>query len=266
MCNEAFEQTPFAEVCKTLKAIGYEGIEIAPFTMSADPADITPAQRREYAGIMTSEGLTFVGLHWLMVSPKGLHVTTPDDELRKRSWDHIRHLVDLCADLGPNAMMIFGSPQQRSATAGSTREAATRRYVEGLAEIAPHAEERGVTILVEALPKAQSDVVTTLGEAAGIVHAIDSPAIQTMFDTHNAVDEKEFHTQLIEKYFDVIRHVHVNETDGRYPGTGNYDFGAVLSKLEELDYQGWVSLEVFDFKPGAKEIAAASYEYLKKHE
>lgn len=266
MCNEAFEQTPFAETCATLRSIGYEGIEIAPFTLAPDPVEITPAQRREYARVMLSEGLTFVGLHWLMVSPKGLHVTTADAELRKKSWGHIRNLIDLCADLGPNGVMVFGSPQQRSTSGGMSREEATRHYVEGLAEVAPHAEERGVTILLEALPKAQSDVVTTLREAAGIVHSIDSPAIQTMFDTHNAVDERESHMYLLEKHFDVIRHVHVNEMDGRYPGTGDYDFRAVLQKLKALDYQGWVSLEVFDFKPAARAIAEASYGYLKSHE
>lgn len=266
MCNEAFEQTPFAEVCRTLKGIGYEGIEISPFTLAPDPIDITAAQRREYAGIMCSEGLTFVGLHWLMVSPKGLHVTTPDEALRTRSWQHIRNLIDLCADLGPNGVMIFGSPVQRSTTGGLTVQQATRNYIEGLKSVATQAENRGVTVLVEALPKAQSDVVLILDEAAAIVAEIGSPAIQTMFDTHNAVDEVDPHTALVEKYFGVIKHVHVNEMDGRYPGTGDYDFGALLKKLEALDYKGWVSLEVFDFKPSAQEIAQSSYDYLKRHE
>jgi sugar phosphate isomerase/epimerase len=266
MCNEAFEQTPFAEVCRTLRTIGYEGIEIAPFTLAPDPVDITPAQRAEYAGIMRSEGLTFVGLHWLMVSPKGLHVTTPDEALRTRSWQHIRNLIDLCADLGPNGVMIFGSPMQRSTTGGLTVEQATRNYIDGLKSVAPQAQDRGVTVLVEALPKAQSDVLLTLDEAAAIVAEINSPAIQTMFDTNNAVDEAEPHTALLEKYFNIIKHVHVNETDGRYPGTADYDFGAVLKKLQALNYKGWVSLEVFDFKPSAQQIAESSYNYLKSHE
>jgi D-psicose/D-tagatose/L-ribulose 3-epimerase len=266
MCNEAFEETPFAEVCRTLRGIGYEGIEISPFTLAPDPVDISGAQRREYADIMRSEGLSFVGLHWLMVSPKGLHVTTPDEALRARSWQHIRNLIDLCADLGPNGVMVFGSPLQRSTTGGLTREEATRNYVQGLAAVAPQALERGVTILVEALPKAQSDVVLTLDEAAEIVHQIGSPSIRTMFDTHNAVDEVEAHTALVEKHFDVVKHVHVNEMDGRYPGTGDYDFGVLLKKLQALNYKGWVSLEVFDFKPSAREIAQSSYNHLKKHE
>jgi sugar phosphate isomerase/epimerase len=121
-------------------------------------------------------------------------------------------------------------------------------------------------VLVEALPAGQSDVVLTLEEAAGIVRELGSPGVRTMFDTHNAVDEVEPHTALVEKYFDAVRHVHVNEMDGRYPGTADYDFGSLLRKLKELEYGGWVSLEVFDFKPGASEIAALSIDYLKRHE
>jgi sugar phosphate isomerase/epimerase len=264
MCNEAFQSTPFVEECRTLKSAGYEGIEIAPFTLAPDPVDITAEQRRQYRRIIQDEGLQFAGLHWLMVSPKGLHVTTPDKALRARSWGHIRNLIDLCADLGPDGVIVFGSPQQRSTTGGLTRQEATRNYIEGLAAVAPQAEDRGVTVLVEALPVGQSDVVQNLAEAVAIVQEIDSSAIRTMFDTHNAVDESEPHPALVERYFAFLRHVHVNEMDGRYPGTGDYDFGALFETLIRLDYRHWVSLEVFDFKPGAAEIARQSIAHLQR--
>ena len=263
MCNEAFDKWPFADSCQALRKAGYEGIEIAPFTLREDPATITAAERREYRDTIESTGLKFVGLHWLMVSPKGLHVTTPDAVLRDKSWLHIRNLVDLCADLGPGGVMVFGSPVQRASTGGSTPAEATRRYIDGLSSIAPHALDRGVTVLVEALPRGQCDVVLTLEEAAGIVREIGSPAIQTMFDTHNAVDEVEPHAGLVGKYFDVIRHVHVNEMDGGYPGTADYDFKPVLEELRRRNYRGWVSLEAFDFKPGAETIANNSLRYLE---
>ena len=256
MCNEAFGDAPFAEVCRTLRGIGYTGIEIAPFTLRDSVADLRAA--------MDGEGIEFVGLHWLMVSPPGLHVTTVDEALRKRGWRHVRGLIDLCGDLasGPS-VMVFGSPKQRGTDGQSTPAAATRRFTEGLAELAPHAQSRNVTVLVEALPANQCDVVRTLAEAAAIVREIDSPAIQTMFDTHNAVDEAEPASVLIERTFPLIRHVHVNEMDGRYPGTGNYDFASLLRTLERLHYRHWISLEVFDFAPDPVTIARQSIGYLQ---
>jgi D-psicose/D-tagatose/L-ribulose 3-epimerase len=263
ICNEVFQGWPFAEACQSIRKAGYEGIEIAPFTLAEDPATIPAEKRREYRQIIRDEGLTFVGLHWLMVAPKGLHVTTPDRALREKSWQHIHNLVDLCDDLGPNGLMVFGSPFQRATTGGATREEATERFAEGFANVAEHAVQRGVTVLVEALPKSQCDVVNTLDEAAAIVRQINSPGVQTMFDTHNAEDETEPHPLVIDRYFSLIRHIHVNERDGRHCGTGDYDFGAVFTTLRQRNYQGWISLEAFDFTPGAETIANDSLRYLE---
>src|SRR5579863_9643873 len=130
ICNEIFQSWSFADAAKFVRMTGYAGLEIAPFTLAESPREISPPQRAEYRDILNSENLSFVGLHWLMVSPKGLHVTTPDQALRERSWAHIRNLIDLCADLGDNGVMVFGSPQQRSTTGGITREQATRNYIE----------------------------------------------------------------------------------------------------------------------------------------
>lgn len=270
MCNEAFQGRPFREVCGILRGYGYEGIEIAPFTLADDPLDISPAQRREYREIMAGEGLGFVGLHWLLVTPKTIHVSTPDRALREASWRYVSNLVDLCADLGGNAadngIMVFGSPKQRSSTGGLTAAEATRNFIDGLTPVANRAAQNGVTILMEALPRSQSDVVRTLADAAAVVDEINSPGLKTMFDSHNSEDETEPHDALIEKYFDLIRHVHVNEMDGRHPGTGDYDFVRIFRALKRLDYTGWISLEAFDFEIGGERIASETIEYLRIQE
>jgi sugar phosphate isomerase/epimerase len=192
-----------------------------------------------------------------------LHVTTPDAALRGRSWDHIRALIDLCADLGPDGVMVFGSPKQRASTGGLSREQATRHYIDGLAGVAGQAESRGVKVLVEALPVGQCDVVQTLAEAVAIVGEIASPAVRTMFDVHNAIDEREPHAALVDRYFEFLCHVHVNELDGRHCGAGSYDFRPVLAVLARRRYAGWISLEAFDFTPGAEALAQQSLRHLE---
>src|SRR5215471_1820463 len=64
MCNEAFEKWPFGDACRAIRKAGYDGIEIAPFTLAENPADMNAADRRQCRDILTSEGLAFVGLHW----------------------------------------------------------------------------------------------------------------------------------------------------------------------------------------------------------
>ena len=175
-------------------------------------------------------------MHWLLTAPPGLQIVTNDDAVRRHSWDYVRRLIDLCADLAtPGAqrrpVVVFGSPKQRSSVAGSSAAEATQFFITGMAQVAAHAETNGVTLLVEALSPAQTDVVTSLAEAVSIVREIASPAVQTMFDVHNAIDETEAHTALIERFFSFIRHVHVNEMDGREPGMGDYDFLILLREI-----------------------------------
>ena len=159
--------------------------------------------------------------------------------------------------------MVFGSPFQRGTTGGLSREDATKNFIDGFAAAAPHAEARGVTLLIEALPAGQCDVVNTLDEAAAHVRQIGSPAVRTMYDSHNAVDEVEPHETLIDRHFDLIRHIHVNEMDGAHPRAGGFDFKPVFATLKRRHYNGWISLEAFDFTPGAERIANDSLRYLE---
>jgi sugar phosphate isomerase/epimerase len=266
ICNETFQGWSFAEMCRGAKRTGYSGVEIAPFTLGDDPVALPTARRRELRNIMASEGVTYVGLHAILSAPKGLHVTTSDVAVRTKSWEYVRRLVDLGADLGDGAIVVFGSGKQRSAANGDSVKEATARFRDGLAEVAPVANERGAVILIEALAPHLSNVVTSLEDAVNFVKQIGSPAVQTMFDTHNAVKEALPHGALIKKHARYIRHVHINEMDGRYPGTGSYDFKPALQALKDLSYHHWISLEVFDFTAGPERIAIESARLLRQWE
>lgn len=267
VCNETFQDASFAEGCRLALKTGYTGLEISPFTLSEDPASFPPERRFECRGVMTSEGVAYVGLHNLLTAPRGeLHITTPDDARRNKSWDYFRKLIDLCSDLGDGGIMVLGSGKQRNAVEGSSVADATKRLRDGLASIADYAGERRVTVLPETLAPHLCDVLTSLDQTVAMVKEINHPAIRTMFDTHNAAAETTPHGELIKKYAAYIRHVHINEMDGRHPTTGSYDFKAPLRALKDIGYTGWVSLEVFRFEPSGEEIARISSDYLRKLE
>ena len=268
LCNELFEHSSLAETCTVLREIGYSGIEIAPFTLAPDATALTASERAAIRDEIRRHDLAFIGLHWLLISPPGLHATAADQETRSRTWKFLRGLVDLCADLQlpgeSGALLVFGSPKQRSSSPGVSPADAVAILADGLAHLAPHAEERGVQILLEPLSPGQCDVVTSLSEAVEIVRQIASPAVATMFDVHNAVDEQTPHPELIREFLPYIRHVHVNEFDGREPGTGDYDFSSLLAELSALQYSRWVSLEVFDFSRDSRDVAHAAFAHLKQ--
>jgi sugar phosphate isomerase/epimerase len=267
ICNELFRDTPLVQVCKEVRKLGYEGLELAPFTLGDDPVSLSKPQRENIVRTIEGEGLRFVGFHWLLTAPPGLHITARDKTVRERTWNYVDALIDLCGDLAGSAdrqpVVVFGSPKQRSSADGLSSKEAVEIFGHELAQAAPRAESRGVKLLVEALSASQTDVVNTLSEAVAIVKQIGSPAVETMFDTHNAVDEPDPHPELVRQYSAYIRHVHVNEMDGREPGMGDYDFAALLHALTEVNYSGWVSLEAFDFSRDPRQVAARAIDHLK---
>ena len=155
--------------------------------------------------------------------------------------------------------MVFGSPGQRS-TRGISIEEAKKYFVEGLAGVADHAQERRVKILIEPLGKSVTDVVNTMAEALELAKQVNHPAVQIIFDFHNTPDETEPFAVLLRKYYNHIYHVHVQEMDGKHLGTATAvdDYVKAFQTLKDLRYDKWISLEVFDFSPGGTKIAEES--------
>jgi sugar phosphate isomerase/epimerase len=243
ICNELFGDLSFQDSCALLQRHGYHGIEIAPFTLFDDPRAASAAKIAEIRRILADHDLQFAGLHWLFLKPEGLHITTPDEAVRRRSWDHLKALVDLAGELG-GGVLVLGSPKQRGSQ-GISREQATVHLEEGLRSIADFTARRNCTILLESLSRNQTDVINTLAEVQASVDTIGHAAVRSIFDFHNCADETKSWAQLIEEYFPIFSHVHLNEVNGSYPGTGESDFLPAFRKLVEKDYQDWISLEIF---------------------
>jgi len=258
----------FGEQCAIVAGAGYRGIELAPFTLVAQGVEeLDRPARAAIAKTMAKAKLECAGLHWLLAPPPaGLHFTTPDADVRRRTIAYFERLVDFGGDVGA-PVMVFGSPKQRGA-GDAPRPEARRRFMEGLRMVADRALRRGVTVLVEALDRSQTDMINTLAEARALVEEIDHPAIELMFDFHNTADETEPFDALIAAHYQRIRHVHVQEMDGRHLGAGSAveAFAPGFQALKDRGYGGWVSLEVFDFAPGGRRIAAESMAAFKRIE
>jgi sugar phosphate isomerase/epimerase len=268
MCNESMAELSWAQQCQIVSNAGYKGIEIAAFTLVKEGVgEIGQARRKEMVSVMRSVGIECAGLHWLLAPPpKGLHFTTPDAAIAKKTIAYFNELIDFCGDLdGP--YMIFGSPKQRN-TKNISIEEAKKVFAENLTAVADHAQQRGVKILIEALGKRLTDVVNTLAEALELAKQVNHPAIQIMFDFSNTDDETEHFDVLLRKYYKYIHHIHVQEMSGKYLGTGTAvnDYVKAFQTLKDLRYDKWISLEVFDFSPGGKRIAEESMKTLKQIE
>lgn len=261
-CNEGFGKRPWGAVCGALAEIGYDGVEIAPYVLAEDVRDLSASQRAEIRGLAVEAGIEIVGLHWLLLTPAGLHVSHPDQAVRARTRDYLCHLADFCADLG-GSTMVFGSPKQRGASAGATREEAWQWAVETFRGVLPVLAARGVTLALEPLGPAETDFVNTADEGRRLVEEIAHPSFRLILDCKAMTTEGKPLPDIIRAQRDILAHVHVNDPELRAPGMGDMDFGPILAALADVGYHGYVCVEPFVFDPDVDTVARESLAYLR---
>src|ERR1700736_773185 len=150
ICNETFEGWDHERVCRLVAGLGYTGLEVAPFTLAPRVTDITPQQRRTLRCQAEASGLRILGLHWLLAKTEGLHLTSPDEAVRRRTADYLIELAHCCHDLGGD-LMVFGSPAQRRIPAGYTRTQAADFAVDTFRRAAAGMADQGVRLCLEPL-------------------------------------------------------------------------------------------------------------------
>ena len=261
LCSEVYS-TPIDETIRAVAKLGFDGIEIAPFNIAESVDDVSAARRKELRDIAAGEGIEIVGLHWLLLSPAGMHLTTPDASVRATTVRYLQSLVRFCGDLG-GSVMVLGSPKQRDIVDGDNPADAAKRAIEGLREVGPVCAERGVKLLLEPLHPAETTFLQTVEEARSLVEEIDQSHIGFMVDCKAMSGMPRGIVGTIAEHAAAAGHFHANEPSGLGPGMGDLNFGPILSALEESGYEGWVSSEPFNYEPDSETVAATALRTLR---
>jgi len=264
VCSEIFKDwNDYPRTIDFVKSVGYDGLEIAPFTLAQYVTDISAETRRDIRARAEAAGLDIIGLHWLFVGPEGVHLTHPDTAVRDFTAQYLRDLAHCCADVG-GKVMILGSPKQRNVEAGVTYQQAFDN-ARGVVEAAlPVCEERGVTLLMEPLTHLETNFCKSAAETVTLIEAVGHPNFQLILDTKAMTFEKKSRAELIREYARLLKHYHANDENMEGPGFGEVDFAPIFDALKEVAFGGYVSVEVFKFEPGPEAIAAKSLEYMKR--
>lgn len=266
LCNEVLRPLNWAAQCEAAARMGYEALEIAPFTLADDPFTLDATRARALKATAIDHGLAISSLHWLLVKPEGLSLVTDDAALRQRTVDLLRHLIDLAAACGAQ-VLVHGSPKQRSPAPGQSVADATARLEAALAELAPHAAAVGVTYCIEPLGAFETPVINTVAEAAALVDRIGSPAIRTMLDVSAASHSEREPVHAVLRRFLAsghIAHVQLNDKNRRGPGQGATDQRPVLQVLKDMPYTGWVAVEPFEYVPDGPGCAEFSARHVRE--
>ncbi|HUW61197.1 MAG TPA: sugar phosphate isomerase/epimerase family protein [Candidatus Bathyarchaeia archaeon] len=263
ICSEIFKDwNDVGRAIDYVKQAGYDGLEIAPFTLAQYVSDVPQQVRRDIVARAQAAKLDILGIHWVLVGPEGVHITHPEKSVRDRTAQYLIDLANFCGDVG-GKVLIFGSPKQRSVQEGMSYEQAVENAVAVFEHALPTCADRGVTICMEPLTHLETNFCTTAEETVRLIDRINHPNFRLLLDTKGMTFEKDDRATLIRRYAKYLAHYHANDENLSGPGWGDVDFGPIFQALKDIKYQGYVSVEVFDFKPGPEAIAEKSLAYMK---
>ena len=139
LCNEVLAGMPLQQQCEHAARLGYDGLEIAPFTLSASPEKISATDAARVRAIVEASGLVVTGLHWLLVKPDGLSLTDPDPGVRNRTLEVMIHLIGLCASEVRFDELIAAALPHRIGQAGRVHRGRRTPHVQpGVPRPRPH--------------------------------------------------------------------------------------------------------------------------------
>ena len=257
ICNETFGDWPIERGFQAARKYGYTGIEVAPFTLGKNVYEISESQRTEYRQCATEHGLEIIGLHWLLAKTSGYHLTTDDLSIRSKTSEYFCALTQLCSDLG-GKLMVLGSPLQRNFPDTMSHAEAMENAADLLAKVVPSLEKYGIQIAIEPLGPQEGNFLNHAYQARELIDMIGSPHIQLHLDVKAMSSEGEPIDAIIRNHADMLVHFHANDPNRLGPGMGDVDQKPIFAALKEIDYSGWVSVEVFDYSPGVETILSQS--------
>jgi hydroxypyruvate isomerase len=254
--NAAGDKWDVEKTCQVAKDLGCRSVELV------DP---------EHWGVLKKYGLTCaIASNGMPGAPfmKGFNNPRYHEEVIART----KKTIDACADAGVPSVIAFTGYQWRDAenpaSGAISREEGAANCVKGLKQIASYAEQKRVTICLEHLntrdnthpmkghPGYQGD---DLDYVAAFLRQVGSPRVRLLFDIYHVQIMHGDLIRRIEQTKDIIGHVH---TAG-CPGRGELDdkqeinFPAVLRKLVEIGYQGYVGQEFIPTRNPLQGLAEA---------
>ncbi|MDB4476665.1 sugar phosphate isomerase/epimerase [Rhodopirellula sp.] len=263
ICNETFGDWPLDRALAYAREAGYTGWEVAPFMLTDDLSSFGTDKRVAYRKQVEAEGFEITGLHWLLAKTQGLHLTTLDSETRARTTEYLKDLARLCSDLG-GKVMVLGSPQQRNVPDDQSMQSAMENAAEVIRAVVPVLEETQVQIALEPLGHEEGNFLLTAAKGRELQSMIGSEQVKLHLDVKAMSDEETPIAQIIRDNADAMIHFHANDPNRQGPGMGDVDFVPIFQTLQDIGYDDWVSVEVFDYEPGVETLVTQSMQNMVK--
>jgi protein FrlC len=251
---------PLEETIKRIARIGYDGIEIGAASPHAYPKYLSKDRRREIKHVLDAHGIALSSMLPAPGGGPGNNVASPSPEERRAAIEHYKEVAELCAEWGGRTVLYVAGWQ----VFGTSRKQAWEWSRTALTEIGKAAADLGVTMAVE--PTAvDSNLIESCDDAIELMEEVNLPNVKLMFDTIHVMYRNEVPTDYVYQMGKNLHHIHLSDIDRLAPGLGRGDFVGLIAALKEIDFQGYLTMEI-GFNTRSVEpdkVAREAYQYIK---
>jgi sugar phosphate isomerase/epimerase len=265
--TNAYLHHSFPEAARRLAAIGYAGLEIMADVPHAWPAFLLEEQKQVIRDALARNQLAISNINAFMMHAvndsrqRYWHPSwiEPDRHYRQIRIDHTKRALTLARELGATCITTEpGGPVEP----GASWQAALKLFVEMIKPVADHAEKEGVLLLVEPEPGL---LIETADQFLEFMQHIDSPAIGMNFDVGHSYCVSDDPATTIPRVARYIKHFHLEDIAATrvhqhlIPGEGVIDFAATLKAIRAINYQDWITIELYPYAENPDEAATLAY-------
>jgi len=226
------------ETVKRLSGIGYDAIEIGAGAPHAWPGHMTSKRREEIRQLLEDHKLALSSMLPAPSGGPGNNPVSPLPEEREQTVAHYKELAELCALWGGKTLiylpgwMVFGI-RRRQAWEWSR---------EALKQIADHAAEFGVTMVVEPTSY-DTNLCVSADDAIELMQDVGRENVKLMFDTFHVLYQREVPADYAYTMGKDLKHIHLSDNDRLAPGQGRGDWVGLADALIDIEFDGYLTME-----------------------
>lgn len=171
-------------------------------------------------------------------------ISSSDPEVHKKGVEYLNRCIEMVAEAGGQMLsgVVFAPWGVRT---GQDLESRRVQATRGLSKVAHIAEKLGVDLGIEPINRYETDLVTTVGIAAGMAKSIASPKVGILFDIFHVQLEESSLTGAVAEAGPLLKHLHLADNHRGLPGTGSIPWRQLLEALKASDYQSRAVIEAF---------------------
>jgi sugar phosphate isomerase/epimerase len=266
--SNAFTNFSLEDSIKQISEVGYTGVEIMCDVPHAYPPTLTGQKIIELQNSLKENSLQISNLNAFTLFALGdtYHPSwiETSEYVREDRVNHTLNCIDLASKLGAKNISVEpGGPilQSKNFSHGE----ALRLFKQGIEKVLPHAEKKQIHILIEPEPGL---LLENSKHFLDFIKYFDSKYLRLNFDIGHFYCVNEDPGTLILEMREYIKHFHMADIKDRIhnhliPGLGTIDFQNVFKAIKDIDYDGYVTVELYPYKENPLEAATTSFKYLQ---